>query len=64
MQAPFDQVLRDGFSRTAAEVEHFGALVESADKAIVPDLVVPVAVSTIAVPRSGVLFIMSNNPFG
>ncbi len=57
-------MLRDWSSGTTAEVQHLGAVSKLADKAVVPDLIVSIAVLTVAVPRGRVLLVMSHNPIG
>jgi hypothetical protein len=43
---------------------HFGVLAKSAAEAIVPDLIVPVAVLANAVPRGRMFLAMCDNPVG
>ena len=64
MQSQFGHVLRDGSSRATAKVQHLGTLTKSADEAIMPNLVVPIGVLTIAIPCDRVLLVVSDNVAG
>lgn len=61
-QSAFHHMLRYGPPRAAAKVQHRGAGTKAGNEAIVPDLVVPESVLTVAVPSRGVLLVMGDDP--